>query len=59
MKKYLVVFKTEYCGVEKIVIFADDFFSAVEVAKMALNQDKALVSVLAIRQMEILAPLDR
>lgn len=50
MKKYLVVFKTEYCGVEKIVIFADDFFSAVEVAKMALNQDKALVSVLSIRQ---------
>ena len=59
MMKYLVVFQTEYCGVEEIVIEADDFFSAVEVAKMALNQDKALVSVLAIRQMEILAPLGR
>ena len=59
MMKYLVVFQTEYCGAEAIVIYADDFFSAVEVAKMALNQDKALVSVLAIRQMEILAPLGR
>ena len=59
MMKYLVVFQTEYCGEEEAVIFADDFFSAVEVAKMALKQDKALVSVLAIRQKKILAPLDR
>ena len=57
--KYRVVFKTEYYGVENIVIFADDFFSAVEVAKMALKQDKALVSGLDMRQRGILAPLDR
>ena len=52
MMKYLVVFQTEYCGVEEIVIYADDFFSAVEVAKMAWMQDDNRVKILAIRQMK-------
>ena len=50
MKKYLVVFQTEYCGAEEIVIDADDFFSAVEVAKIAWMQDDNRVKILAIRQ---------
>ena len=50
MMKYLVVFQTEYCGVEEIVIYADDFFSAVEVAKMAWMQNDNRVKILAIRQ---------
>ena len=48
MKKYLVVFQTEYCGVEELVIYADDFFSAVEVAKMAWKQDDNRVCILAV-----------
>ena len=50
MMKYLVVFQTEYCGVEDIVIEADDFFSAVEVAKKVWIQDENRVRILAIRQ---------
>ena len=50
MKKYLVVFQTEYCGAEEIVIDADDFFSAVEVAKMKWMQNENRVKILAIRQ---------
>ena len=50
MMKYLVVFQTEYCGVEDIVIEADDFFSAVEVAKMAWMQNDKRVKILSIRQ---------
>ena len=50
MMKYRVAFKTEYCGVEEIVIFADDFFSAVEVAKTKWMQDENRVKILAIRQ---------
>ena len=48
MKKYLVVFQTEYCGEEELVIYADDFFSAVEVAKMAWKQDDNRVCILAV-----------
>ena len=50
MKKYLIVFQTEYCGAEEVVIYADDFFSAVEVAKMAWMQDENRISILAVRQ---------
>ena len=50
MKKYLIVFQTEYCGAEEIVIEAEDFFSAVEVAKMAWMQNDNRVCILAIRQ---------
>ena len=50
MKKYLVVFQTEYCGEEEVVIYADNFFSAVNVAKMAWAQDENRVFILAIRQ---------
>ena len=52
MMKYLVVFQTEYCGVEEIVIHADDFFSAVKVAKMTWMQNDNRVKILAIRQMK-------
>ena len=52
MKKYLVVFQTEYCGEEEVVIYADDFFSAVEVAKMAWMQNDNRVKILAVRQMK-------
>lgn len=47
---YLVVFQTEYCGAEEIIIHANNFFSAVEVAKMAWMQDDNRVKILAIRQ---------
>ena len=52
MKKYLVVFQTEYCGAEEVVIYADDFFSAVKAAKMAWMQNDNRVMILAIRQMK-------
>ena len=52
MMKYLVVFQTEYCGEENVVIYADDFFSAVKVAKMYWMQNDNRVKILAIRQMK-------
>ena len=52
MKKYLVVFQTKYNGEEDIIIHADNFFSAVEVAKMAWMQDDNRVFILAIKQMK-------
>ena len=50
MKKYLVVFQTEYCCEEEVFIYADDFFSAVEVAKKAWMKNDNRVCILAIRQ---------
>ena len=50
MKKYLVVFQTEYCGEEEVVIYADNFFSAVKAAKMAWMQNDNRVCILAVRQ---------
>ena len=48
--KYLVVFQNKYCGTEEIVIHADNFFSAIEEAKMAWINDDNRVCILAIRQ---------
>ena len=50
MMQYLVVFQNKYCGTEEIVIHADNFFSAIEEAKMAWMQDDNRVCILAIRQ---------
>lgn len=50
MMQYLVVFQNKYSGTEEIVIHADNFFSAIEVAKMAWMQDDNRVCILAIRQ---------
>ena len=48
--QYLVVFQNKYCGTEEIVIHADNFFSAIEEAKMAWINDDNRVCILAIRQ---------
>lgn len=52
--QYLVVFKKKYCDCgteeEEIVINADNFFSAIEVAKIAWMNDDNRVCILAIRQ---------
>lgn len=50
MMKYLVVFQNKYCGTEEIVIDAENFFAAVEVAKIAWINDDNRVCILAIRQ---------
>ena len=50
MMQYLVVFQNKYCGTEEIVIHADNFFSAIEEAKMAWINDDNRVCILAIRQ---------
>ena len=50
MKKYLVVFQTEYCGEEDVVIYAETFLSAVKMAKMVWMQNDNRVCILAIRQ---------
>ena len=50
MIKFLVVFQTKYNGEEYIIIHADNFFSAIEIAKIAWMQDDNRVCILAIRQ---------
>ena len=50
MMKFLVVFQTKYNGEEYIIIHADNFFSAIEIAKIAWMQDNYRVCILAIRQ---------